>query len=173
MGTHSLIYFDEIKNDEIKTVIIIYQHSDGYPGYVGLILANFLKNMRMVSAIGYPIGTKMARRYSCLVAQYIAQQKDSVGEFYIETAPFDVEWIYRVRYNEHEGMKNIKIIVESSDTQTTMSIDEFQKYCYYHDNENDENDINILVQNKIDKWKLQRSKRLQLTYDMLKKFKAI
>jgi len=182
MGTHSLIYFNEIQNGKIITLVTIFQHSDGYPGYVGLILANFLKHMRMVPIVGIPIGTKTARRYSCLVAQYIAQQKDSVGYLYIVTKDSDAEWIYYVQYNEDEGMKNIKIIVEhpqnqdnkvdneveSSNHRVTMSIDEFQKYCYYYDNDNndDDQDIDVLVQHKIDTWKLQRVKLLQRKHSM-------
>jgi hypothetical protein len=94
MGTRSTIHFQE--NGE--TVCSIYQQYDGYPEGVGLELAEFLNSITIVNGIRPGQNDKIANRVGCLAAQFIAEQKNGPGAFYITDKDDRQEYNYFVNY---------------------------------------------------------------------------
>ena len=94
MGTRSTVKFiEQVKDRETKltkevTLVSIYQQYDGYASGVGLTLAEFLNEVKMVNGISSRDEGKLANGIGCLSAQYIAHIKEGVGGVYI-TNPED------------------------------------------------------------------------------------
>ncbi len=110
MGTRSLIYFENVINEKVCVVVVIYQQYNGHPDGVGSTLVKFIKNIKLVNGFSYPPPKGIANGFDCLIAQFIAQEKKEVGGFYIATPGYvpSVDWIYHVRYQNNK----IKIIIE-------------------------------------------------------------
>ena len=96
MGTRSLIHF---KKDG-KTIVTVYRQFDGYPSGRGQELADFLKGKRLCN--GIPCGedtSGLANGMGCLAAQWIAEEKESIGNVYImppDTSDVWEDYIYTV-----------------------------------------------------------------------------
>ena len=91
MGTRSTVKFYENDN----CICSIYQQYYGDLSGVGKELAEFLAKKKMVN--GYKMDVEnQANGMGCLVAQYIAQFKKSVGGLYISDKDDEQEYNYKV-----------------------------------------------------------------------------
>ena len=69
------VSFSEIPN---KTIVDIYHHWDGYPEGLGVTLASYLEDMKIVNGLGRD-DMNVANGLGCLAAQLIAEIKDGPG----------------------------------------------------------------------------------------------
>lgn len=127
MGTRSLIYFQAKRGDEIVTYVVIYQQFDGYPEGVGQKLAKFILSKRFVNGFGQREVERgdAVNGYDDFIAQFIAQEKNGIGNFYIypaDTKGDFVDFVYNVMY--HNGQ--LTISVNNSDAMDTEA---FAKLC--------------------------------------------
>ena len=61
-----------------KTIVDIYHHWDGYPEGLGMTLASYLDDMKIVNGLGKD-DMNIANGLGCLAAQLIAEIKDGPG----------------------------------------------------------------------------------------------
>lgn len=78
MGTRSITV---IKNEQKRTLAVIYQQYDGYPEGWGRILLDFIKEKKMVNGIG--LDKNVFNGIECFVAQLIAEFKQGPGGLYL------------------------------------------------------------------------------------------
>ena len=83
MGTRSTITFYEKLNTELIPYVNIYQQYDGYLEGVGKDLCMWLKNKIIVNGFSPDDKRDIANGIGCLIAQYIRDNKDDVGNLYI------------------------------------------------------------------------------------------
>ena len=75
-----------------KTIVDIYHHWDGYPEGLGVKLASYLNDMKIVNGLGKD-NENVANGLGCLAAQLIAEIKDGPGNVSI-IGPEDIySWI--------------------------------------------------------------------------------
>ena len=112
MSTRSIIRFAEREEgvsfsehpEEVE--VQIYKHFDGYPSGVGVRLAEFLDEFKVVNGIGQNT-YKVANGIGCLAAQLVADWKDGPGDVYLEKFSDnrgDLEYIYYVWATEGKGI---------------------------------------------------------------------
>ena len=98
MGTRAKIHIakreEGISFSEIpeKKLVSIYNHYDGYPEGLGVILAEYLKDKKVVNGLGdreAPIFNGLG----CLAASLIAELKDGPGDIYIDDYMNPHGWI--------------------------------------------------------------------------------
>ena len=90
MATRALINFvdreDGVSFSEHPGVdkihIQIYNHYDGYPSGLGLTLANYLLDFKVVNGLSIGQG-KVANGIGCLAAQTVKYLKDEPGQIYL------------------------------------------------------------------------------------------
>ena len=89
-----------------RTEVQIYNHYDSYPEGLGVDLAKFLSDFRVVNGLGR--GTsKIANGMGCLAAQLIANIKDGSGGVYVEnpdTKRGDIEYTYYIWAAENKDI---------------------------------------------------------------------
>lgn len=100
MGTRSLVHF----HDDDKILATVYRQFDGYPEGRGKELANFLAGITMRNGYsqGDAAGTH-ANGMGCLAAQWIAFEKEDIGNVYVYAAGATdccEEYVYDVRETE-------------------------------------------------------------------------
>lgn len=83
MGTSSTITFYEKSDDKPIPYASIYQCFDGYLEGVGKDLCMWLKNKIIVNGFSPNDKRNIANGIGCLIAQYIRDHKDDVGDLYI------------------------------------------------------------------------------------------
>ena len=83
MGTRSTITFYEKRDDKLIPYVNIYQQYDGYLEGVGEDLCKWLKNKIIVNGFSPNDKRNIANGIGCLIAQYIKNNKDDVGNLYI------------------------------------------------------------------------------------------
>lgn len=83
MGTRSTITFCEKIDDKIIPYVNIYQQYDGYLEGVGKELCEWLENKIIVNGFSCFDKRDIANGVGCLVAQFISDKKNSVGDFYV------------------------------------------------------------------------------------------
>ena len=83
MGTRSTITFYEKCDDKLIPYVNIYQQYDGYLEGVGKGLCKWLKNKIIVNGFSIYDRRNIANGIGCLIAQYIKDNKDDVGNLYI------------------------------------------------------------------------------------------
>lgn len=83
MGTRSTITFYEKRDDKLIPYVNIYQQYDGYLEGVGKELCEWLKDKIIVNGFSYFDKRDIANGVGCLVAQFISDKKNGVGDFYI------------------------------------------------------------------------------------------
>ena len=83
MGTRSTITFYEKRDDKLIPYVNIYQQYDGYLEGVGEDLCIWLKNKIIVNGFSSNDKRDIANGIGCLIAQYIRDNKDDVGDLYI------------------------------------------------------------------------------------------
>lgn len=132
MGTRSTITFHENK----KPLVNIYQQYDGYVSGVGHALAEFLKNMKMVSGVGLneKQGTH-ANGMGCLAAQFIAKEKTAkgVGRLYI-TNIWEYEFYhYDVTFEDNKFQIAIGKWKGTPEELLQITDDTEENYCFDED----------------------------------------
>ena len=76
------VSFSEIPD---KTVVEIYHHWDGYPEGLGVKLASYLDDKKIVNGIGSKDNEDLVfNGLGCMAASIVAQLKDGPGNVYIE-----------------------------------------------------------------------------------------
>jgi hypothetical protein len=109
MGTRSTIKF--YSDNEFMTAI--YQQYDGYlKGGVGEELADFLAKTTIVNGISMGNNSGKANGAGCLVAQYIARHKKSIGGLYITTESDTQEYNYTVYFAVATGMFGVESCIK-------------------------------------------------------------
>ena len=99
--------YSEGHNHVDKALCNMYHHYDGYPQYLGVKLAEFVKDLEVGSGAGGKI-YKRANGAGCLAAQMIAFFKDCVGNIYLHDHKHDLdhagweEYIYTLYPKEGE-----------------------------------------------------------------------
>ena len=76
----------------------IYNHYDSYPEGLGLQLAEFLSDFRVVNGLGSDLPDKIANGMGCLAAQLIANLKTGAGSVYVESPTSKRDWIDYIYY---------------------------------------------------------------------------
>ena len=66
-----------------KYIVSIYNHYDGYPEGLGVTLANYLEDTKIVNGLGGN-NEDVFNGLGCLAASLIAELKDGPGNLYIE-----------------------------------------------------------------------------------------
>ena len=66
-----------------KYMVSIYNHYDGYPEGLGVTLANYLEDTKIVNGLGGN-NEDVFNGLGCLAASLIAELKDGPGNLYIE-----------------------------------------------------------------------------------------
>jgi hypothetical protein len=131
MGTRSVIKFQESG----ETICAIYQQFDGYPDCVGRDLADFLTGMTIVNGISSGQPERIANGMGCLAAQFIAEQKNDAGGFYMTHIDDEQEYVYVVNSTwEGEGfsatLSEPEITVYNyGDNIFTGNVNEFLNFC--------------------------------------------
>ena len=85
MATRSLINFIEVNGKKQSLFASIYKHYDGSLNCLGETISDFLSSKRLVgsSAPVVPEGVTQAFDIGCLVAQFIAENKEGAGDLYL------------------------------------------------------------------------------------------
>ena len=84
------VSFSEIPD---KTIVDIYHHWDGYPEGLGVTLASYLDDKKVVNGIGSKDDEDLIfNGMGCLAASLVAELKDGPGNVYIEDR-FSHGWI--------------------------------------------------------------------------------
>ena len=105
MATRGLIRFAKREegvsfNEHPENVEVqIYNHYDSYPEGLGLDLAKFTRDFRVVNGLGSDLPDKIANGMGCLAAQLVANMKDGPGNVYVEKprkARFMIDYTYYV-----------------------------------------------------------------------------
>jgi hypothetical protein len=97
MGTRSTVKIYNEKTDE-KPMVCIYRQYDGYISGRGHELAQFLSEITLVNGFGRDTNN-IANGMGCLAAQWIAQEKEGVGNVYITYLEDSEEYNYEVRFS--------------------------------------------------------------------------
>lgn len=101
MGTRSTTKFIIKRGDKLTPILNVYQQYDGYISGVGHELAEFLLSKKIINGIGRGQDAfDYANGFGCLVAQYIKEFKDKVGNLYITDFEDRQEYNYEVIFDE-------------------------------------------------------------------------
>ena len=101
MGTRSTIHFIRKRGEKLEPMVTIYQQFDGYIDGVGHELAEFLLSKKIINGISSVRDNfHYANGFGCLIAQYIREHKDSVGNLYITNLDDSQEYNYYVEFDE-------------------------------------------------------------------------
>ena len=71
----------------------IYHHYDSYPEHLGIGIAKFLSDIRVVNGLCSDLPDKIANGMGCLAAQLIVDMKDGPGSVYVESPDSLRSWI--------------------------------------------------------------------------------
>ena len=100
MGTRSTTKFIEKRGDKKVELVNIYQQWDGYVEGKGYDLANFLKSKKIINGISSgKNNSNYANGFGCLIAQYIKEFKEEVGNLYITDLDNKQEYNYEVIFD--------------------------------------------------------------------------
>lgn len=136
MGTHALVVFEENTSQGIVRYLVCYFQFDGYLTGVGLDLVEFLKSCVIVNGYSDQDEAKckaenkiLCNRFGCLVAQYVANNKNGPGNFYVfpVTHRSMYEYKYIVTFDEDQDEKNHFAISVNDSEQ--MNLEEFEDFC--------------------------------------------
>ena len=93
-----------------KVMVSIYNHYDGYPEGLGVTLANYLKDKKIVNGLGKTDYT-LFNGLGCLAASLIAELKNGPGNIYIEDLNKPNTWIDYEYYIWGDNHKDIWVSV--------------------------------------------------------------
>lgn len=127
MGTRSTITFCEKVDDKIIPYVNIYQQYDGYLEGVGKELCEWLENKIIVNGFSLFDKRDIANGVGCLVAQFISDKKNGVGNFYIypigESKDY-CDYNYTVIIDETYSERKLKDI-------TTIEVDSWGRKPFF------------------------------------------
>lgn len=131
MGTRSTTKFIEKRGDKKVELVNIYQQWDGYVSGKGYDLANFLKSKKIINGIGSGQDTfDYANGFGCLIAQYIKEFKENVGNLYITDLDDSQEYNYQVIFDGdkyyNEGFLSNKVF--DADELITIEVDSYPTF---------------------------------------------
>jgi len=102
MGTRSLtriiprqegLSYSEGHTRAELALVNIYQQYDGYPEYMAVEYAEWLKDIKIINGLG---GNKnlneIANGAGCFAAQFIAKFKDRAGQMYLQAIDNEIGW---------------------------------------------------------------------------------
>lgn len=127
MGTRSTITFCERIDDKIIPYVNIYQQYDGYLEGVGKELCEWLEDKIIVNGFSPVDRRDIANGVGCLVAQFISDKKNGVGNFYIYPIGEDKDYCdynYTVIINKTYSERKLKDI-------TTIEVDSWGKKPFF------------------------------------------
>jgi len=93
-----------------KHMVSIYHHFDGYPEYLGVTLANYLEDKKIVNGLGGDRDT-VFNGLGCMAASIIAELKEEAGNVYIEDPERPSGWIDYEYYVWGDNHKDIWISI--------------------------------------------------------------
>lgn len=103
MGTRSLtriiprqkgLSYDDGHRRAELALVNIYQQYDGYPEYMAVEYAKWLKDLRIGNGLGKdPELGKYANGVGCFAAQFIKQFKDRPGGLYLHPIDNEIGWV--------------------------------------------------------------------------------
>ena len=106
------VSFSEIPE---KVIVSIYSHWDGYPEGLGVTLASYLNDKRIVNGISNKDDEDLIfNGMGCLAASLVAELKDGPGNVYIESRESH-SWIDYYYYIWGDEGKSIYISIFSDD----------------------------------------------------------
>lgn len=139
MGTRSVIKFQE----DGETICACYQQYDGYIEGVGATLYDFLKDFAVVNGLSLDQRGRVANGMGCLAAQFIAEQKDGAGGFYM-THPEDHQlYNYLVNSNWEDskpGALEITVISGYSEDPNPLFHGSLAEFGFFIDTYSDDED---------------------------------
>ena len=97
-----------------KFMVSIYHHFDGYPEYLGVTLANYLEDKKIVNGLGEDRDT-VFNGLGCMAASIIAELKEEAGNVYIEDPERPSSWIDYEYYIWGDTGKDIWISIFDGD----------------------------------------------------------
>ena len=95
-----------------QTIVDIYHHWDGYPEGLGVTLASYLDDKKVVNGLGRD--NDVFNGMGCLAASLVAELKDGPGDVYIEPRESH-SWIDYRYYIWGDTYKDIWISIFSDD----------------------------------------------------------
>ena len=93
-----------------KVMVSIYNHYDGYPEGLGVKLASYLDDYKIVNGLGRE-GDTLFNGLGCMAASIIAELKDGPGNVYIEDPNKPHTWIDYEYYVWGDDYKDIWISI--------------------------------------------------------------
>ena len=76
-----------------KKLVSIYHHFDGYPEYLGVTLANYLEDKKIVNGLGGDRDVPVFNGLGCMAASIIKELKEEAGNVYIEDPDCPSGWL--------------------------------------------------------------------------------
>tara|TARA_R100001440_G_scaffold46289_1_gene66069 strand:- start:569 stop:985 length:417 start_codon:yes stop_codon:yes gene_type:complete len=76
-----------------KFIVSIYHHFDGYPEYLGVTLANYLEDKKIVNGLGGDRDAPVFNGLGCMAASIIKELKEEAGNVYIEDPEHPSGWL--------------------------------------------------------------------------------
>ena len=115
MATRSTIKF--IEHDKI--IASIYKHWDGYIESLGIEIAEFLKDKKIICGIsGQTMEQGYANGMGCLAAQFINHIKDKIGDIYMTNSDcYDEEYNYKIFHNGEDFIIEVNDIFKGTPQQ--------------------------------------------------------
>ena len=98
-----------------KFMVSIYHHFDGYPEYLGVTLANYLEDKKIVNGLSADRGAPVFNGLGCMAASIIAELKEEAGNVYIEDPECPSGWIDYEYYIWGDTGKDIWISIFDGD----------------------------------------------------------
>lgn len=113
MGTRSTVKFFDKYSDE--PVLSVYNQFDGYISGTGYQLAEWLKKKKIINGIRHE---KMEDGYAngmgCLAAQYVKENKNRIGGFYLTTMNDSQGYDYEVRIKDNGFIIKVSDVFEGT-----------------------------------------------------------
>tara|TARA_R100001480_G_scaffold146513_1_gene145114 strand:+ start:256 stop:672 length:417 start_codon:yes stop_codon:yes gene_type:complete len=76
-----------------KFIVSIYHHFDGYPEYLGVTLANYLEDKKIVNGLSGDRDAPVFNGLGCMAASIIKELKEEAGNVYIEDPEHPSSWL--------------------------------------------------------------------------------
>ena len=105
MSTRGTIRFNNIEGKEL---VNIDKHCDSYIEGLGKDIANFLNSITVVNGIRLQEERKVANGFGCLIAQFIVNIKNGVGNVHIEEY-CEQDYNYIIQETEDLNEFNIEV----------------------------------------------------------------
>ena len=142
MATRGLIRFAKREegvsfNEHPENVEVqIYNHYDSYPEGLGLDLAEFLKDFKVVNGWGGD-ENKIANGMGCLAAQLIVYMKNGPGSVYLQKPSEDTGWAEYVYYIWAADNKGVWISIFDTYDDKCIFVGKPEKLIEKYDEERD------------------------------------